>query len=217
MPLVPIHFAGKANPLTVITPVKKGWRRWATYLILFIFKHLPLGVVKELAFIHFARWILIRSDKLPRLHPDQPVEDWPYDLYVFTTNFNGSWDQYIDAFGRIKSVSKGLNLLWYTSAGFPGPWPMRLFKRYIHYFEQQQGLYYNAFPGATVRDIDAALQLDASLKAFLEATEDELGDEEFGRYYRRFVDEVAPNLGKTGQPTDHAALSHRGISQELRP
>ena len=162
MSLIPIHFAGKANPLTVITPVKRGWRRWLTIAILFVFKHLPLGVVKQLAFIHFARWILVRGDKLPRLDPNQPEENWPYDLYVFTTNFNGSWDQYIDAFGRIKSVSKGLNMLWYTSAGFPGPCPMRLFNRYIHYFEQQQELYYNAYPCATVRDIDVALKLGTS-------------------------------------------------------
>lgn len=217
MPLVPTHFAGKANPLTVITPVKRGWRRWLTQIILFVFKHLPLGVVKQLAFIHFARWILIRGDKLPRLDPDQPREDWPYDLYVFTTNFNGSWDQYIDAFGRIKSVSKGLNMLWYTSAGFPGPWPMRLFKRYIHYFEQQQDLYYNAYPGAAVRDIDVALQLDASLRAFLDETEGSMDDEAFGRRYRQFVNEVAPCLGKAGQPVDQTSHAHRSTPQEFRP
>lgn len=217
MPLVPTHFAGKANPLTVITPVKRGWRRWATLLILFIFKHLPLGIVKQLAFIHFARWILVRGDKLPHLDPDQPVEDWPYDLYVFTTNFNGSWDQYIDAFGRIKSVSKGLNMLWYTSAGFPGPWPMRLFKRYIHYFEQQQGLYYNAYPGATVRDIEAALQLESALEAFLDTSADDISDEEFGQRYKHFVNEVAPWLACSGQPVEHAALSHNSVLQELRP
>lgn len=217
MPLIPTSFAGKANPLTVITPVKRGWRRWATLLILFVFKHLPLGVVKQLAFIHFARWILIRGDKLPRLDAEQPVEDWPYDLYVFTTNFNGSWDQYIDAFGRIKSVSKGLNMLWYTSAGFPGPWPMRLFKRYIHYFEQHQGLYYNAYPGATVRDIETALRLESALESFLDATTDDMSDEEFKQRYTRFINEVAPWLASSGQPAEHAALSHNSVLQELRP
>lgn len=217
MSLIPIHFAGKANPLTVITPVKRGWRRWLTIAILFVFKHLPLGVVKQLAFIHFARWILIRGDKLPRLDPNQPEENWPYDLYVFTTNFNGSWDQYIDAFGRIKSVSKGLNMLWYTSAGFPGPWPMRLFKRYIHYFEQQQELYYNAYPGATVRDIDVALKLSASLQEFLEKTESDLDDQEFARKYRQFVNEVAPFLGQSGQPAEQTAHAHRSLPQEFRP
>lgn len=215
MPPVPLHFVGKANPMTAITPVPRGWRRLVTHLILFVFRRLSLGVVRKLAFIHFARWILIRSDKLPRLDPNQPVEDWPYDLYLFTTNFNGSWDQYIDAFGRIKPVSKGLNLLWCTSAGFPGPWPMRLFKRYISYFEHAQDLYYNAYPGATVRDIDAALQLDPILQAFLDATEKDIDDAEFGRRYRAFVNEAAPCLGKTGLKAEHAALGHTGSAKEL--
>ncbi|MFC4346455.1 hypothetical protein ACFO5Q_01175 [Kordiimonas lipolytica] len=216
MPLVPIHFKGKSNPLTVITPVKKGWGRFLTNAILFVFHHLPLGVVKQLAFIHFARWILIKGNKLPRLSEDQPVEDnWPYDFYVFTTNFNGSWDQYIDAFGRIHAVSKGLNMLWYTSEGFPGPWPMRLFKRYIHYFTAPQHLYYNAYPGATVRDIDAATKLNAELEAFLEDTKDEMDDAEFGRRYRAFVNQVSPWLGKTGLEEKHEALAHRAVPMEL--
>ncbi|SDD34181.1 hypothetical protein [Kordiimonas lacus] len=216
MPLVPIHFKGKSNPMTVITPVKRGWGRFLTKVILFIFHHLPLGVVKELAFIHFARWILIEGNKLPRLSPDQPVEDkWPYDLYLFTTNFNGPWDQYIDAFGRIHAVSKGLNMLWYTSRGFEGSWPMRHFKRYIHYFENEQHLYYNAYPGATVRDIDASTRLNTELEAFLADTENEMDDAEFGRRYRAFVNQVSPWLGKSGLEPEHEALLHRARPLEL--
>ena len=215
MPFMPSHFKGKAFPMTVITPVRRGWRRLGTRLILFIFKHLPLTVVQQLAFIHFARWILVPGDKLPRLDPKQPVEDWPYDLYIFTTNFNGSWDQYIDAFGRIKAVSKGLNMLWYTSAGFPGPWPMRLFKRYIRYFERPLDLYYNAYPGASVRDIDEALQLAPRLNAFLEATEHDISEADFGRLYRSFVNEAAPSLGSTGQVGENAVLAHRARPLEL--
>jgi len=197
MALVPLKFVGKANPMTVITPVRRGWRL-VTRAILFIFGHLPLGIVGQLAFIHFARWITIRGDKLPRLGKDQPKEDWPYDLYVFSTNFNGSWDQYIDAFGRIHAVSKGLNMLWYTSAGFPGPWPMRLFKNYIHYFEYPVDLYYNAYPGASVRDIDTALKLEPHLDSFLEESKDGMDDAEFGQKFHAFLNEASPYLARTG-------------------
>ncbi len=205
MPLIPTHFKGKAFPMTVITPVRRGWRRLATRVILLVFKHLPLTVVGQLAFIHFARWILVPGDKLPRLSSDQPVEDWPYDLYIFTTNFNGSWDQYIDAFGRIHAVSKGLNMLWYTSAGFPGPWPMRLFKDYIRYYQPPQDLYYNAYPGASVRDI-----AEPKLEAFLAATREDMPDEEFGRQYRAFATDVAPMIATTGQlEAGQQALAYR--------
>lgn len=215
MPLVPMHFAGKSVPMTVITPVTSWWRRLLARIILFVFKHLPLDVVKKLAFIHFARWILIPSKALPRLDADQPQEDLSFDLYLFTTNFNGSWDQYIDAFGRINAVSKGLNMLWYTSAGFPGPWPMRLFKRYIHYFEYPLDLYYNAYPGASVRDIDVSLQLEKRLETFLEATEPEMDDAAFSRSYHAFVTDVSPWLGKTGTVPEQPTLTHRARSLEL--
>jgi hypothetical protein len=201
--------------MTVITPVVGFWKRLLTWGILFVFKHLPLGVVKQLAFIHFARWILIKAKALPRLSPDQPIEDWPYDLYVFSTNFNGSWDQYIDAFGRIKAVSKGLNMLWYTSAGFPGPWPMRQFKRYIRYYEYPLELYYNAYPGAAVRDIDGALALAPKLDAFLTATEDEIDDGAFRERFDAFVNEAAPYLGTVGLPDDQPSLTHRARPQEI--
>lgn len=214
MPLVPIHFEGKSVPMTAITPVPRK-RRWLAKIILFIFKHLPLGFVQKLAFIHFARWILIPAEKLPRLHKDQPKEDWPYDLYLFTTNFNGSWDQYIDAFGRIKVVSKGLNMLWYTSAGFPGPWPMRLFKRYVHYFEYPVELYYNAYPGAAVRDVDTALKLQPHLDTFLAETSEPLDDKAFREKYEAFLIKAAPYLGSIGTDPEHPTLTYRAAPMEL--
>ncbi|NVJ99094.1 MAG: hypothetical protein HWE25_13145 [Alphaproteobacteria bacterium] len=214
MTMTPKHLIGKSNPMTVITPVAR-WKRLGTWLVLFIFRHLPLGIVKQLAFIHFARWITIKREDLPRLTEDQPKENWPYDLYLFTTNFNGSWDQYIDAFGRIESVSKGLNMLWYTSSGFPGPWPMRLFKRYIHYFEYPQYLYYNAYPGAAVRDIDMALQLERKLDDFVARTEKPVDDREFEVLFNAFFDDVAPNLGQTGREDVPTNLEHRAQPLEL--
>lgn len=216
MPLIPTHFQGKAFPMTVITPIRRGWRSLGSRIILLVFKHLPLTIVGQLAFIHFARWITVPGNKLPRLSADQPVEHWPYDLYVFTTNFNGSWDQYIDAFGRIHAVSKGLNMLWYTSAGFPGPWPMRLFKQYIRYYQQPQDLYYNAYPGASVRDIAKANELEPKLDAFLAATHDELSSEEFGKLYRAFVTDVSPMIATTGQlDANQSALTYRARPLEV--
>jgi hypothetical protein len=197
MPLAHMQFEGKSNPMTVITPMRPRWRLllWAIFAV---FKRLKLGVVKELAFIHFARWIPVRRDRFPRLDPAQPAETLPDDWFLFTTNFNGPWDQYIDAFGMVGGVRGGLDWLWWTSRGFPGAWPMRPFKRYIHYFEYPLDLYYNAYPGASVRDIIDAAAVDAPLERFLAATAQPLPDAEFDRLWRAFLDEVAPRLGDLG-------------------
>jgi hypothetical protein len=197
MSIAPHPFPGKSYPMTVITPVRPRWR-WLQRLVASVFKRLSLDVVHQLAFIHFARWITIRHDALPRLTAAQPAERLSDDLYLFTTNFNGPWDQYIDAFGRIEGVRGGLDWLWWTSRGFPGAWPMRPFKRYIRYFQYPIDLYYNAYPGASVRDIAAAIALDSRLTSFLAETAQPLPDAEFRRRYASFLDEVAPYLGAIG-------------------
>lgn len=57
-----------------------------------------------------------------------------------------------------------MNLLWWSSGGFPGPWPIRQFKRYIRYHEHPVDAFYNAYPGATIRDILSALELQKALQ-----------------------------------------------------
>jgi hypothetical protein len=208
-PIGPRAFEGKANPMTVVTPMRARWRP-VLWLILGVFRHLKFGVVRKLAFIHFARWVLVRRDRLPRLCRHQAPEPGGDDLYLFTTNFNGPWDQYIDAFGMVQGVRGGLNFLWVTSRGFPMAWPMRPFKRYIRYFEYPQELYYNAYPGASVRDIASALALRSKLDAFIAASATVDDAAAFARQWRAFIDDAAPLLGTVGGerealPSRHSA------------
>lgn len=197
MSIKPVHFDGKSNPMTVITPMHVRWR-WFQRLVIAIFRRLSLGVVRRLAFIHFARWIVVRRDRLPRLSDEQPKERLDNDLYLFSTNFNGPWDQYIDAFGMVIGVTKGLDWLWWTSTGFPGAWPIRPFKRYIRYFEYPLDLYYNAYPGASVRDIAAALELEQRYAAFAALDAAAMTPDEFLRHWNAFMNDVAPLLGAIG-------------------
>lgn len=216
MAFVQQRFEGKATPMTVITPVRPRWRPlvWA---ILAVFRHLKLAVVKQLAFIHFARWLLVKRGGLPHLAPEQPVERLDDDWFVFTTNFNGPWDQYIDAFGMVGGVRGGLDWLWWTSRGFPGAWPMRPFKRYIRYFEYPLDLYYNAYPGASVRDIACALALAPRLDAFLAANPAGEDDAAFARRWRAFLDEVAPLLGDVGGQSTELPSTHSQSPLEFHP
>ena len=197
MSIKPVHFDGKSNPMTVITPMHVRWR-WFQRFVIAIFRRLSLDVVKRLAFIHFARWIVVRRDKLPRLSAEQPQEKLDTDLYLFSTNFNGPWDQYIDAFGMVIGVTKGLDWLWWSSTGFPGAWPIRPFKRYIRYFEDPLDLYYNAYPGASVRDIAAALELKQKYDAFHALDAANMTPQEFAKRWHAFMDDVAPLLGAIG-------------------
>ena len=49
-----------------------------------------------------------------------------YAYLFFESNFNGTWDQYIDAFSEV--VPFRMKAIWGTSYGFPGPIPVEPFK-----------------------------------------------------------------------------------------
>ena len=50
------------------------------------------------------------------------AEELRYDYLLFFSNFNGTWNQYIDAFSAV--LYQGLNLIWMWSEKFPGSVPV---------------------------------------------------------------------------------------------
>ncbi len=193
----PLEIKGKSYPLTIFSAVPVYYR-WLLKILLTVFRRFPLTFVKQIMFIHFACWQPVNRNAWPRLSDKQPKEELKDDYFLFTTNFNGPWDQYIDAFGLIHKVQKGLDWIWFTSRGFPGAWPLRPFKRYIHYYEYPLDLYYNAYPGMSVRDILLASDLSKKLDAFIEESEGFGTAEEFDEEFEHFLDHVAGHLGYTG-------------------
>ena len=107
-----------------------------------------------LSIIHFARWVIIKRDQWPDLGQGrQPLDN---DYMLFCSNFNGTWDQYIDAFSD--GIPDGLDLFWYSSTKYPQSIPITAFKDYIRHNQIDTDYYYNATPGAAQRDIKAALR-----------------------------------------------------------
>lgn len=169
MVLDPQHLpnVGKAMPMTVITALNP----WLAPFVRPILCYIGRGALKEVAaleFIHFAHWSVVR-----RAHFERPAAELPTDrvtrpYFLFVTNFNGPWDQYIDAFTLVAKVRRGINFIWGTSASFPWAEPVRRFKRYIRYHQYTVGAYYNAYPDATVRDITDAVQLHENVRRFIE-------------------------------------------------
>lgn len=106
--------------MNAITPMKP-WKTPILRLLFFILGAIkPLqAALKELSFIHFARWVIVGRDQFPHLSPEQPSEDLSYDYLLFFSNFNGTWNQYIDAFSAV--LSTGLDAIWRWSEKFPVP------------------------------------------------------------------------------------------------
>ena len=144
--------------MTIVTPIRPWYRLGGSLLVRTVFRFARYvtrtpGAIQELSFIHFARWGLIER------FPDfgQPAEQLRQPLFMFETNYNGSFDQYIDAFSNV--LTSGMTLFWGTSYGFPGPKPVTRFETYIHANEYLAGHYHSAYPGASATMISAALPL----------------------------------------------------------
>jgi hypothetical protein len=145
---------GRATAITVLTPYKPTGRLLLP-LVFWVGRNVTatLKKLQMLSFIHYARWVVIKR------FPDGERLRYPYLL--FESNFNGSWDQYIDAFSEV--VPARMKGIWGTSYGFPGPIPVEPFKDYIRANEYVANHYWNAYPGATTTEIVSAARVAAAL------------------------------------------------------
>ena len=136
-----------------------------------------------LSFIHVARWVLVRD--IPSAGGGRTRLRPPYLL--FETNFNGSFDQYIDAFAYI--LTSRIANIWRRSYGFPGPTPAGPFKAFIRRQEFEASHYYAAYPEATATTVLHALLLRPRLRVFAREAEG-LDPETFALRYARFLTDV---------------------------
>jgi hypothetical protein len=187
---------GKTYAMTAITPMKP-WKTPILRLVFFILGHVkPLQKkLVDLSFIHFARWVVVPRRGFPRLAESQPEEHLTYDYLLFFSNFNGTWNQYIDAFADV--LADGLNLIWRWSDKFPGARPVTAFKRYIALVQFDTDYYYTAYPRATTNDVKAAHRVCSALED-LGRNSKEMTPAQFNGAYLQFLMKVQKDLGATG-------------------
>jgi hypothetical protein len=188
---------GKVYALNVITPMKP-WKTWLLrgfFTLLGLIKPLQKDLI-DLSFIEFARWVILPRRRFPFLGNDQDKEDLKYDYLLFFSNFNGTWNQYIDAFSAV--LSNGLNMIWRWSEKFPGSVPVTPFKTYIAQVQFDTDYYYTAYPQATANDVRSAHIVQASLDSLVQRASG-ASSQQFAEAYRKFVIEVQAHLGETGE------------------
>lgn len=187
----------KTYAINVVTPMKP-WKTPLLRTFLFILgkiKFLQADLI-NLSFIHFARWVIVPRNRFPFLANGQHKEQLQYDYLLFFSNFNGTWNQYIDAFSAV--LSKGLNATWRWSEKYPGSVPVTPFKEYIARVQFDTDYYYSAYPDAAINDVKAAHQVQTAFDT-LATNSAHMQPDEFQRAYLRFLISVQTNLGETGQ------------------
>ena len=183
--------------MNAITPMKP-WKTPLLRLVFFLLGAIPplQNDLKNLSFIHFARWVIIPHTKFPVLSEKQPRENLRYDYLLFFSNFNGTWNQYIDAFSAV--LSQRLNLVWRWSEKFPGSLPVTLFKQYIAHVQFDTDYYYVAYPHATANDVKSAHIVQTALDKLSEVAA-QCTPEQFADAYLNFLLQVQTHLGETGE------------------
>lgn len=189
------NIAGKAAALNVVTPSKPRWT-WANNLVFMAARGLPgqLAGLLGLSIIHFARWVIIKPEEWPDLGQGKQ-KDLDNDYMIFCSNFNGTWDQYIDAFSD--GIPGGLNLFWLTASKFPQSIPITAFKNYINHNSVTTDYFYNATPGSAQRDIKTSIRLNEVINTLAEAHANQ-SPEDFAKTYCEQLTTVQDCLGDPG-------------------
>ena len=188
------NVSGKAYAMNVVTPMPPK-RTWLNRLIFMFTRSVPskLAGLIGLKFIHFARWVIVRRSDWPDFgQARDPIRN---DYMLFCSNFNGTWDQYIDAFSD--ALPSGLDLLWYCSIKYPHSIPITPFKNYIRANQIDTDYYYNATPGAALRDVKSGLRVRRMLIALV-ADHAAMTPAEFADAWRKALVSVQNDLGAPG-------------------
>lgn len=146
------NVAGQTTAITTLSVVRWWGRLWLPVLFALTRRFPALTAkLRELSFISFARWCLI--SELP--FNGAPQKPLPRPLLFFESNFNGAWDEYIEAFSD--RLATGMRAFWGSSEGFPGALPVGPFKAYIRGNETMADHFYAAYD-ATSTQVQHALK-----------------------------------------------------------
>jgi len=192
------NVAGKAYAMNVITPSRPRITGINRFLFMMT-RAMPstLSGLLGLSIIHFARWVIIKKDEWPDLGQSQELgpQKLDNDYVIFMSNFNGTWDQYIDAFAD--GIPDGLDLLWYSATKYPSSIPITPFKNYITHNQFNTDYYYNATPGSGQRDIISAMQLNDAVQDLTKAHASQ-SPEEFMKSYQEAMFKIQSCFGEPG-------------------
>jgi hypothetical protein len=151
---------GQMYALTVFTPIAADRLEGLSAFL----DGLPLqsSPLRQLEMVHFARWVIVRdfvSD------PSQPrPEHLPSAYLLFSATFDRSLDAFLDAL--CDTLASEAETIWGCCTGAPVPAAGPALKAYLKHNQIQTGLFFAAYPDATVPEVTRALAIREKTIAF---------------------------------------------------
>lgn len=156
MPLTS-NTCGQMYALTVLTPISPG-REAALRALLEGFPASG-GPLSRLAGTHFGRWVIVPSFVKDAAQPEDDAPGCPYLL--FTATFDGSLEDYLDEL--CTKLEREAAEIWGSCIGGPGPGDAPALKRYLLHNQIDTGLFFSAYPDATVDSVRHSLHIRAQI------------------------------------------------------
>jgi hypothetical protein len=190
------NIAGKAYAMSLLTPIRSLMvpiNKLIFWLVGTPLMASKLNGLLTLSLIHYARWVILRDRDFPRLDPSQPEEKLDYAYMLFLSNFNGSWEQYVDSFAA--AIPSGLNLLWFKNVGWPTARPEQPFHSYVSHNQIWTDYYYNAYPMASSNDVKSAKRVNDALTTLVASSKDASADR-FQAQYNAMLKDLQHDLSQ---------------------
>jgi hypothetical protein len=144
------------NPMTLVTRVRDGFMNVvglrAALLVVQLISRLRdnRGALGPIFTIHFGRWFLIK-------HPQRSSERY----LVFESNWDFSWESYLDDFTDQDLVRRALNVVWRHTVGYPrvgflldgGCHDAGPFLAWVRRHQLRTQVWYTAYPTLDLRTI----------------------------------------------------------------
>lgn len=207
------NIAGKAYAINVITPIR-WWTAWLNKLIFWFAIKIPkfLNGLSTLSLIHYARWVIVGRNEFPVLSPDQPKENLRYSYMFFFSNFNGSWEQYVDSFTF--AIPSGLDMFWKWNLRYPKSVPLTPFHDYIRYNQIQTDHYYNAYPMAAANDVKSAKKLRLALMDFDARLDVQASDDAFQKSFYKLLRDLQHDMA-TMRHTPIVSMAAQSVQMRI--
>jgi len=156
------NVSGQAYALTVLTPIIDGHEtQLAQYL-----NGLQSGEQSPLAAVpgtHFARWVVI--DDVIYEGPDQGErEHLQHSRLLFTSNFDGKLDPYLDALRT--GLGESADAIWGHCIGYPRGDDADAFAKYLRHHQVGTSLFFASYGDRTVQDVKRSLALRSKVVEF---------------------------------------------------
>ncbi len=149
----PVPSTEGTQSFTALVHIKPGRREQLQQVLATVAARIAAGErgpLDEIGTVHFARWVI-----LPDYGEDGGL--------LFTSNYDGSFDDYIRDFAE--QASDSFEAIYSNCVGWPegGATDLEAFKAFIRAHELVADVYYRAYPRATVRQVNSAVQLKRRL------------------------------------------------------